>query len=222
MLLTIHILDQTDRGETIKRGFHDACEGDDLRVEHIQSDSETQPGCQLALVHGHDRAVLRDWCEKAELVVLYTGGNPRADADEFWIQRPLQKAGDLSTEEYRSLVAFARDRYDVPAILRADKPGLKEEWRDALIRFVLLGWIFRDSSRASRLSDADRRLLITNCVKKDLPKDPMTLDKSNVEKLEFHRKRFDVPIDSSVSAARLAGAADDLYDTARKLLGALR
>ena len=222
MPLTIHILDQTDRGATIKESFTGACGSDEVRVEHIQSDCETQPGCDLALVHGNDQAVLGRWCKKAKLVVLYTGGSPRADADEFWIQRPLQRGGDLSTEEYQSLVALARDPDEVPAILRADKPGLKEEWRDVLIRIVVLGWIFRDSSRVSRLSDADRRLLVTNCMNKALPKDPLTLDKSDVEKLDTLRKRFDVPIDSKVPADRFAGAVDDLYDTARKLLGALR
>lgn len=224
MSLKIHILDQTDRGATIRQGFIDAsCGSDDIRVEHIQSDCETPPGCDMALVHGNDRAVLRRWCDsdKAKLVVLYTGGSPRADADELWIQRPLRKAGDLSPEEYQSLVAFARDGGDEPDILRRDKSELTSEWRDVLIRFVVLGWIFRDSSRASRLSDANRRMLISNYVNKALPK-PLTLDKSNVEKLDMLRKGFDVPVDSKDSAARFAGRAGDLYDAARQLLGELR
>lgn len=228
MPLTIHILDQTDRGATIKQALIGACGSDDILVEHIQSDCETQPGCDLALVHRTDRDDLREWYDKAKLVVLYTGGNPRADADVLWIQRPLDRADKLSPEEYRSLVAYARDGGDEPDILRRDNSKLISEWRDVLIRFVILVWIFRDSSRASRLSDANRRMLISNCVNKALPKPP-AFDKSNVENvdklcmlLDKLGNDFYVPVDSKDSAALFEGKAGDLQDTARKLLGALR
>jgi len=214
--LTIHILDQTDRGAIITQGFIDACGIVDIRVEHIQDDCKTQPGCDLALVHGNDRAELRGWCDKAKLVVLYTGGNPRADADEYWIQRPLGKADDLFKEEYQSLVAFARGQGQVPDILRGDKAQLIQERRDRLIRLLVLGWICKDKSRATRLSANDRDKLMEGWP--DIQLTEAKTDQSNLTKsLDALRKT--ASLSSPLEMTEFTKAAETLYQTVRRLLG---